>query len=116
MVNELAGLVLSSTGEVLSVVRPQIHFDDSLRPYGFNAPYREYFRRFEEIMTRYQGRPHWAKAHALQPDELRRLYPKFDDFVQIVGKSDPSGTFHNEYIERHILGRPISRRVFKLRP
>ncbi|KAF8622619.1 hypothetical protein AX15_006874 [Amanita polypyramis BW_CC] len=85
------------------------------RPYGLNVPYRKYFKRFEEIMSRYQGRPHWAKAHGLQPDDLRKLYPRFDDFVRAISEVDPRGVFRNEYIERHIFGKPISRRVFKLR-
>ncbi|KAM6493251.1 gulonolactone oxidase Lgo1 [Amanita muscaria] len=85
------------------------------RPFGFNVAYRKYFQHFEEIMAKYQGRPHWAKSHGLQPHELRRLYPKFDDFVRVIEETDPHGLFRNEYIERHILGRNISRRVFKLR-
>jgi L-gulonolactone oxidase len=66
-------------------------------------------------MSRHQGRPHWAKAHSLNPDDLRKLYPRFDDFVQIVHKVDPQGIFHNEYIGRHIFGKPISGRIFKIR-
>ena len=85
------------------------------RPYGYNVPYRQYFKRFEDIMSRHQGRPHWAKAHSLGPDDLRKLYPRFDDFVQIVHEVDPQGIFHNEYIGRHIFGKPISGRIFKIR-
>ena len=66
-------------------------------------------------MSRYQGRPHWAKAHRLQPDDLRTLYPRFDDFIRVLQQYDPHGMFRNEYIQRHILGRPISERIFKLR-
>jgi len=86
------------------------------RPYGFSVPYRRYFEGHERIVSRYQGRSHWAKAHRLQPDDLRELYPRFDDFIRVIQEVDPHGMFRNEYIQRHILGRPISGRIFKLRP
>ena len=83
------------------------------RPYGFNIPYRKFFRAFEDIVMKYQGRPHWAKAHLLQPEDLRRLYPRFDDFVQVVKDVDPQGMLSNEYVQRHIFGQAIDPRVFK---
>ncbi|KAF8797689.1 gulonolactone oxidase Lgo1 [Phlegmacium glaucopus] len=83
------------------------------KPYGFNVPYRKLFQAFEEIVSRHQGRPHWAKPHQLQPKELRALYPCFEDFTRVLDTVDPNGIFRNEYIQRHIMGRPIDARVFK---
>jgi L-gulonolactone oxidase len=74
------------------------------RPYGLPVPYRRYFSRFVEIVTSYQGRPHWAKAHTLTPPELRSLYPNFDRFVSLVKANDPEGMFRNEYVRRHLMG------------
>lgn len=85
----------------------------SSRPYGFNVPYRKVFQAFEEIVSRHQGRPHWAKPHQLQPDDLRALYPCFDDFTQVLDTVDPNGIFRNEYIQRHITGKWTDPRVFK---
>ncbi|KAG6830526.1 hypothetical protein H0H92_000198 [Tricholoma furcatifolium] len=85
------------------------------KPYGFNVPYRRYFNGYETIVARHQGRPHWAKAHKLQPSQLRELYPRFDDFRKVVQDVDPKGLFRNEYIHRHIFGLPVSGRIFKLR-
>lgn len=85
------------------------------KPYGLNVPYQALFRNFEAIVSRYQGRPHWAKAHKLRPDDLRQLYPRFDDFRQVLDKVDPNGLFRSEYVQRHIYGKPIDSRVFKLR-
>ncbi|TFK37618.1 gulonolactone oxidase Lgo1 [Crucibulum laeve] len=85
------------------------------KPYGFNVPYRKLFEGFENIVARHQGRPHWAKAHRLQPDGLRKLYPRFDDFIRVIESVDPCGMFRNEYIERHIMGRPVGGRIHKLR-
>jgi len=85
------------------------------RPYNFNVPYRKLFATFEAIVSRHEGRPHWAKAHDLQPEALRRLYPHFDSFVRVLEEFDPNGMFRNEYVQRHIFGRPVGARVFKLR-
>ncbi|KAG6865343.1 hypothetical protein C0991_003380 [Blastosporella zonata] len=85
------------------------------KPYGFNVPYRRYFGGYESIVARHHGRPHWAKAHQLQPDALRALYPRFDDFRRVLKEVDPKGLFRNEYIQRHIFGLPVSGRIFKLR-
>ncbi|KAJ3500667.1 hypothetical protein NLJ89_g9693 [Agrocybe chaxingu] len=86
------------------------------KPYGFNVPYRKLFQDFEDIVFRHQGKPHWAKAHRLQPDSLRKLYPRFDNFRAVIDRVDPQGIFRNEYVQRHILGMPIDPRVFKQRP
>ncbi|KIM41903.1 hypothetical protein M413DRAFT_445112 [Hebeloma cylindrosporum] len=86
------------------------------KPYGFNVPYKKFFRNFEDIVARHQGRPHWAKAHRLGPDSLRKLYPRFDDFMQVIHKVDPNGVFRNQYIQRHVMGKPVDPRIFKQHP
>ncbi|KAH7909309.1 D-arabinono-1,4-lactone oxidase-domain-containing protein [Hygrophoropsis aurantiaca] len=86
------------------------------KPYGFEVPYKKLFERFEGILFRHGGRPHWAKAHQLRPDTIRNLYPRFDDFTRVLQDVDPRGTFRNEYVERHIFGKTGPKydgRVFK---
>ncbi|KAI0738737.1 L-gulonolactone/D-arabinono-1,4-lactone oxidase [Irpex lacteus] len=86
------------------------------KPYGLNVPYRQLFSRFEQILARHEGRPHWAKSHPLRPDDLRQLYPHFDDFVRVLDDVDPNGMFRNEYVQRHIFdqqGEAFGERVFK---
>ena len=87
------------------------------RPYGCNVPYRALFARFEAILARHRGRPHWAKAHPLRgAAALRALYPRFDAFVRVLADVDPAGRFRNEYVERHIFGAAgpqCDARVFK---
>ena len=88
----------------------------SSRPYAYNVPYRHLFSKFEGIVGRFGGKPHWAKAHTLRPDALRSLYPRFDDYVRVLEDVDPSGMFRNEYVRRHIFGergRAVDGRVFK---
>ncbi|MFB6465580.1 D-arabinono-1,4-lactone oxidase [Cytobacillus sp. Hz8] len=60
-------------------------------------PYHDYFRDMEEIMKKYEGRPHWGKLHNLSFKELQLLYPKFNDFLEVRKKLDPEGMFLNAY-------------------
>jgi len=83
------------------------------KPYGFNVPYQKLFERFESIVSRHNGRPHWAKAHHMRPGTLRKLYSRFDDFISVLEDVDPHGMFRNEYIQRHIFGKGLDGRVFK---
>jgi xylitol oxidase len=46
------------------------------------------------------ARPHWGKVSTLDPAELRRRYPRWDDFAALVGRMDPAGRFRNAYLER----------------
>ncbi|KAF9649552.1 L-gulonolactone D-arabinono-1,4-lactone oxidase [Thelephora ganbajun] len=88
------------------------------KPYGFNSPYRKLFASFEEIMLKHGGRPHWAKAHPLKPEDLKRMYPRFEDFVRVLQQVDPHGILRNSYIQRHIFGKQgpqFDPRVFKPR-
>ena len=63
----------------------------------------EYFEAVEQIMVSYGGRPHWGKMHTLDAAILRERYPRFDDFVALRDRLDPSRMFANAYLER-VLG------------
>ncbi|KAJ2350893.1 D-arabinono-1,4-lactone oxidase [Coemansia sp. RSA 2673] len=73
------------------------------RPYNRAIPYKKYWRVYEDIVRTQGGRPHWAKAHKMYYYDLKKAYPKFDDFVKLRGECDPNGIFVNDYIRRHIL-------------
>ncbi|KAJ2760886.1 D-arabinono-1,4-lactone oxidase [Coemansia sp. BCRC 34490] len=73
------------------------------RPFHQPVPYKKYWRAFEDIMRTHSGRPHWAKAHRMFYFDLRKAYPRFDDFVRLRAACDPDGVFVNDYIRRHIL-------------
>jgi FAD/FMN-containing dehydrogenase len=66
-------------------------------------PFREYFDAGEAIFKRYDGRPHWGKLHGRTADELRELYPRWDDFQAVRRRWDPAGVFTNDYL-RTVLG------------
>jgi FAD-linked oxidoreductase len=55
--------------------------------------YLDYFKAMEAIFKRFNGRPHWGKWHSLTQNELKKLYPKFDDFIQLRKTVDPNNLF-----------------------
>ena len=67
------------------------------------APYEPYFRAFEALCRPLGGRPHWGKLHYRTAEDLRPVYPKFDDFVAVRDRLDPARVFTNEYLDR-VLG------------
>jgi L-gulonolactone oxidase len=63
-----------------------------------------YFAAFEDIVKSVGGRPHWGKLHRLHWDQLRPLYPRFDDFLGWRDRLDPDRVFANPYTVR-VFGR-----------
>lgn len=61
-------------------------------------PYEEYFNDMEQIMKKYEGRPHWGKMHKRTNRDLQKLYPKFTEFQKIRNELDPNGIFLNDYL------------------
>jgi len=60
--------------------------------------FRPYFDRIEPIFWKYEGRPHWGKLHSLTHDDLRKLYPRFDDFKAVRESLDPNGRLLNQHL------------------
>lgn len=61
--------------------------------------YRPYFSRIEPIFWKYGGRPHWGKLHTLDATRLRRLYPRFDEFLAVRRSLDPQGRLLNAHLK-----------------
>lgn len=53
---------------------------------------------FDEILDRYDARPHWGKHHFLTPERLERVYPNYSRFKQIRQEIDPDGVFLNDHL------------------
>ena len=64
-----------------------------------SLPFRDYFTDLEPVFRDYGGRPHWAKKHTLRADDLRPLYPKWDDFMMLRRRMDPQGVFLTPYLK-----------------
>ncbi|MDX2707531.1 FAD-binding protein [Streptomyces sp. PA03-6a] len=55
----------------------------------------------EEALRPFSARPHWGKFFTPSPAALRELYPRYDDFRQLVARFDPSGVFRNAFMREH---------------
>lgn len=55
----------------------------------------EFVDCFEELMSKYGGRPHWGKEFRISPETLRTRYPKWDEFKKVMLELDPNGMFQN---------------------
>ena len=62
--------------------------------------HQSFFRDVEDIMRKYESRPHWGKIHHREADELATLYPRFNEFIQLRNTLDPQRTFANRYTNR----------------
>lgn len=69
----------------------------------YQSDYRRYFSVAQDILTAYDGRPHWGKLHSLDADYFTRAYPRFNDFVAVRDEADPNRRFTNAYLDR-VLG------------
>jgi L-gulonolactone oxidase len=59
-----------------------------------------YFKEFEALMLDYMGRPHWAKSFTRTHEQIRELYPAYDEFNCLREKCDPNGLFRNSFVDR----------------
>lgn len=55
----------------------------------------------EEALAPFGARPHWGKVFTTAPETLRRLYPQYADFEKLMARSDPTGKFRNDFLDRH---------------
>ena len=61
-------------------------------------PFEGYFEAVQAICLNHGGRPHWGKVHSLRAAQLSALYPRWDDFLALREKMDPSGRFLTPYL------------------
>ena len=58
----------------------------------------------EKELAPFQARPHWGKLFTTSPAELKGIYKKMPEFVELSTKYDPQGKFRNEYLDRNVFG------------
>ena len=63
-------------------------------------PFERYFDGVQAICLNHGGRPHWGKVHSLAAPQLSKLYPRWDDFLALRERMDPSGRFLTPYLRR----------------
>ena len=58
----------------------------------------------EKELAPFSARPHWGKLFTISPAELKRIYKKMPDFIELSKRYDPQGKFRNEYLNQNIFG------------
>jgi len=56
----------------------------------------------EKELAPFNARPHWGKLFTTSPAELKSIYKKMPDFIELSRRYDPQGKFRNEYLNRNI--------------
>jgi alditol oxidase len=58
----------------------------------------------EGALERFEPRPHWGKLFRIEPARLRELYPRLEEFRELLRAYDPDGKFRNGFVERCLFG------------
>ncbi len=77
-----------------------LHFTWSPEP----AAVRRALAEVERVLAPFEARPHWGKLFLAGAGEIAPLYERHGDFVALLDRIDPSGTFRNDWLRRHVLG------------
>jgi xylitol oxidase len=56
----------------------------------------------EKELAPFKARPHWGKLFTTSPEELRSIYKKLPEFVELSKKYDSRGKFRNEFLNTNI--------------
>jgi xylitol oxidase len=59
----------------------------------------------ESALAPFEPRPHWGKLFLADAQTLAPRYPRLDDFVALLARSDNRGAFTNAWLRKHLLGR-----------
>jgi xylitol oxidase len=57
----------------------------------------------ETALAPFAPRPHWGKLFTMTKEQLRTMYERLPDFIELMRDYDPAGKFRNDYLERNIL-------------
>lgn len=61
-------------------------------------PWRDLFAEGEAVFLGHGGRPHWAKRHTLDREDVTRLYPMARRYRDVRRRADPAGKFLNPHL------------------
>ena len=56
----------------------------------------------EKELAPFKARPHWGKLFTMSPAELKSIYKRLPDFIQLSKKYDPQGKFRNEFLSTNV--------------
>ena len=58
----------------------------------------------EKELSPFSARPHWGKLFTTSRTELKSIYRKLPEFIELSREYDPKGKFRNEYLNKNIFG------------
>ncbi len=58
----------------------------------------------EAALAPYDARPHWGKNFRMGKERLETLYPRMNDFRNLMTEYDPNGKFRNAFIDEKLIG------------
>jgi xylitol oxidase len=58
----------------------------------------------EKELVPFKARPHWGKLFTTSAAQLKSIYEKMPEFIQLSKQYDPRGKFRNEFLNRNIFG------------
>jgi len=56
----------------------------------------------ERELAPFNARPHWGKLFTTSPAQLKSIYKRMPEFVELSRRYDPQGKFRNDYLNRNI--------------
>jgi xylitol oxidase len=56
----------------------------------------------ERELAPFKARPHWGKLFTTPPAQLKAIYERLPEFIQLSKKYDPRGKFRNEFLNTNI--------------
>ena len=80
----------------------------SMHQYG-PMDWKTPFAAIEPIFRAAGGRPHWAKRHTLNAQDVRELYPQAAEFERVRAAIDPQAKFANQHMSELFSIFPRSR-------
>ncbi|RAP29546.1 hypothetical protein DID76_03935 [Candidatus Marinamargulisbacteria bacterium SCGC AG-414-C22] len=88
-------------------VGTKIHFLPGLpRP-----EYKTYFKAFNTLVEKYNGKPHWGKQLYMSRTYLEKTYEKWFEFWHVADLLDPKKIFNNTFLSKI---RPVSTNTISL--
>jgi FAD/FMN-containing dehydrogenase len=57
------------------------------------------FTLVQPILRAHGGRPHWGKLNSLTGADFARLYPRWNDFLEMRRELDPQARLLNPYLK-----------------
>jgi xylitol oxidase len=64
---------------------------------------RQLLPSLEAVLEPFGARPHWGKVFTTSPEQVRRMYPRRQDFAELVHQYDPTGKFSNAFLQTYVL-------------